>query len=254
MRRNCQIHRSVDRFQLDGRSRKLIKSSVQAAIHGRKIGPTRKIMRIQSSVYARSAHIAGDASDVERAIDQLNFVESYIARHRQRVLDARRIVAPSPVESQIVVSILGANGKIILARVDIDARLGEAVFRLSILHCVYLDFILIPDGNVNRAVDVVQLHPAIRTDVVGLMKLLGEVAAMIRSVGCERENDQCADGTQNGSGPGFELTSAVHWLSSVSPVRRGALQMVRLHHKGPSSRTFVYESYLGDVPFRSQRG
>jgi hypothetical protein len=49
---------------------------------------------------------------------------------------------------------------------------------------------------VNRAVDVVQFHPSVGGDGIGLVELFG-IGVAVRSIGSEGENKQGTDGSQN---------------------------------------------------------
>jgi hypothetical protein len=62
-----------------------------------------------------------------------------------------------PAEGKVVIAILGANRKMFFARINFDARVVEPVLRVGIFNSIYLDFILVPGGDVNRAIDVVEL-------------------------------------------------------------------------------------------------
>src|ERR1700723_361637 len=99
-------------------------------VDGREVGSAGKILGLQSAVDAGSVHLTGYAGDIEGPIDQFDFVQACGARHRKRVFDAGGIIVRTPVESELVVGILGANRKMVLAGIDFDMRLLQPLLRV----------------------------------------------------------------------------------------------------------------------------
>jgi hypothetical protein len=63
---------------------------------------------------------------------------------------------------------------------------------------------------VHVAVDVVEFNPAIGGEGVGLMKFLGQRAAVVGSMRSQRKDEQGEYSSKNSSQPGGRLAMAVH--------------------------------------------
>src|SRR5579864_8908303 len=81
IRRNRQFDLAVYRIQFDRRSRKLIETGFQPAIHGGEPGTPGKIASHKLPVDAGGAHFTAHAGPVEGPIDQFDFIEASPARH-----------------------------------------------------------------------------------------------------------------------------------------------------------------------------
>src|SRR5439155_20762038 len=116
----------------------------------------------------------------------------------------------SPVPRLIVAGIAGANGHVLLARVDLNLGLFEPLLGVGALDGVDFHFVPLPAGDVYRPVNVVEFDASVRCKHVGLMELFGQRSTMFGSVCPQSENEQCADGPENCAQPGGKITSAVH--------------------------------------------
>src|SRR5579864_480470 len=139
-------------------------------------------MRLQTSVDAGSSHFSGNSRQIESAIDQLNFVEARGSGNGQRVFHAGGIVVGAPIPVVVVIRILGPNGQIVLSGINLDLGFVQPLFGICTLYGVNLHFIAVPTGDVNRAIDVVQLNAATGCDGISLVKLLGEGTTVIGSM------------------------------------------------------------------------
>src|SRR5258706_20980 len=68
---------------------------------------------------------------------------------------------------------------------DYGRGFGKPILGAGILHGVHLDLVAVPAGNVNRSINVVELHPAICGKSISLVKFFSDRAAMIGGVSSE---------------------------------------------------------------------
>src|SRR5580700_301836 len=98
VRGKSQLNAAVYRRQLDWRIGEPVEVRFHPAIDALKFDPALQTIRGQLSVDAGSAHLGGDSVNIQRPVDQLNFVEARTARDSQGVFDPGRIV-PSAAKS-----------------------------------------------------------------------------------------------------------------------------------------------------------
>ena len=115
----------------------------------------------------------------------------------------------------VMIRIFRANGNVVLAIADVDPGLVQFLLGIGILDGVDLNFVAVPCGNVDVAVDVVQFDAPIGCDAIGLVKLFGERSTMIGGMRRLRERKECAKGSQGSSQPSGRSMMPVH-IPSVS--------------------------------------
>ena len=91
--RKNQVNAAVHRRQLDRRIREPVEMSFHPAVDGLKFDLALQTLRRQSSVDAGGPHLGDDAVNIQRPVDQFDFVEAYRARDGQSVLHPGRIVS-----------------------------------------------------------------------------------------------------------------------------------------------------------------
>src|SRR5580658_8517704 len=193
------------------------------AIDGLKFDPALQAFRGQSPVNAGSAHFGGDAVNIQWTVDQFDFVETRGARDSQRVLNSGRIVR-SAIEEMIVIWVFGSDGDEVAAGLDFDPGFIETLFRARILDRVDLDQVLVPRGDVNCAIEVVEFDASSGGERIGLVELL-RVPPYIRGMALSGE-EQGAKASENGTSPRGEAMLAVHGSSVSTQLRRGKLEFV----------------------------
>ncbi len=110
------------------------------------------------------------ARDVQPAIDQLDFVQPRIARDHQCVLHRSRIVPLIPIS--ITLTIVRHNRNRICPRINANFNILQPFVTVRALNCVDFDRVLVPRRDVNCAINVFQFNPPVRSQRIGLMKLL----------------------------------------------------------------------------------
>src|SRR5947209_10604679 len=100
-------------------------------------------MSNQLPVNARGVYFAANPGYVQRAIDELDFVQPSIAWDRQPVLNRCRIVMAIPVPV-LVLRITSLDGNGILPCVNLDLGFLESLLVVRALHRVHLYLVLVP--------------------------------------------------------------------------------------------------------------
>src|SRR5687768_3866338 len=98
-----------------------------------------------------------NAFDIKRAVNQLDTVDARSARNGQRVLNAGRVVFPTPIASieiRISLRVLGSNTDTVGTVGDVDSSFAEPFTVVSALNGVDFHFIAIPGADVNVAVNI----------------------------------------------------------------------------------------------------
>jgi len=97
------------------------------AIDSGEIGAAGKIVSFQSAVDARRMYLTLRARNIKGSIDELDSSRR-APRGTVRVYSTVAGLLCQPSKSEIVVGIPGANRKMVLAGIDVDARLLERSF------------------------------------------------------------------------------------------------------------------------------
>src|ERR1700677_1501719 len=218
-----QLNAAVYRGQLDRRICQPVEVRLHPAVDGLKFDFAQQALCPQSSIDARGADFAGGAVNIQWPVDQFDFVEAGSARDSQCVLNPGRIVWCA-AESVVVIRVLGADGNGVAAGLNFDPGFIESLFRAGIFDRVNFDHILVPRGDMNCAIKVVELDSASGSERIILVELLG-VPPYIRGIAL-RDEEQRAKTSENGTDPWGEATLAVHGSSVSTEVRRGKTEFV----------------------------
>ena len=158
-------------------SRKLVKPRVHVAIDGREFSAPGKIVRFQPPLMQEAC--TSPLTPVTSSEPLISLISS--SRALRGTVSVYSTLAGLLCDPQLKLwswsGYLVRIETMVLARIDFDARLVQPLLRVGILHGIHLDFIPVPGGDVNRAIDVVEFHAAVGSERVGLMEFFGECAA-----------------------------------------------------------------------------
>ena len=141
--------------------------------------------RLQLSIDQVRIDFSGDFLHRQRAVHKVDLVDAGVLRNMQGVVNAARIII-------VVLRKASLDFHRAASGVDLDAHVVQLLLVACGLDRIDLNFIAVPSGDLDVAIDVVERNAAVRGEWNGLMKFLrdlglsgkGDEQSEQRSEGC----------------------------------------------------------------------
>jgi hypothetical protein len=109
----------------------------------------------------------------------------------------------------VVPGVLGADGKRVFPRIDLDFDFSEIVLAARALDRINLHFVAIPGFDLHWAIDVCEINAAVRRQGIGLVEFLG----LRKSPRLQGKSQECGEGTKQSASPGRASGELCHTAS-----------------------------------------
>src|SRR5438034_8883800 len=123
-------------------------------------------------------HVNLNSFYVQRAIDQLSAVQAGATRDSERVFNARRTIFAVATTVVLVFRIFGFDLYAVRGIGHVDGHFTKTLLTIGAFDGIDLDRILVPDIDMNVAVDVCNADAARRGQRISLMKLVRQLVPL----------------------------------------------------------------------------